>query len=309
VVDSLPVVYTAQPDDLRAAVEGVRERVAALAESRLYMVAVCLTVLSRVGRATTWRSWDSAPPTEARQFGRADITWAMRQLFGTTPDALLRADSSAREVLDEPSRVMLDVLYAPGGPLTLVADTPVGTGRRDTVKLAIDDSGWVWSDSHGPGHPSPLVEYNPVNTLNQQNGIACALAADAAVETNPANPGSVYAVKRNECPYRQQAGPDDPVCSLNTRVCGGSGGGGARAATKPRLLVPPVADSNALLMTPGTLTILVAQAQSNGALLPRARDLSLITSWCSTKGKNPMDNARLVQLLGASGVELLTDWS
>jgi len=41
---SLPVVFTADASDLRAAVEGVRRRVAGLAESRLYMVAAILTV-------------------------------------------------------------------------------------------------------------------------------------------------------------------------------------------------------------------------------------------------------------------------
>jgi hypothetical protein len=303
---AVPVVFTANPGDLRAAVESVRERIAALAESRLYQLAVVLTVLSRVGRATVWQSWDSAPPTQANRFGRSELTWAMRQLFESSSDALLRITSSARNVLGSPSRIMLDVFYGPGGPLTLVADAPVVGGRKDAVKLAIDDAGWVWSSSDSPGQPTTLVEYNPVNTLNQQNGVGCALPAHDVVTNNSTDPGSVYAVRRNQCSYIKQVSTGDPICALNGKVCGGSGGDGAREATKPRLLVPPVTGSNASLLTPDTLTTLVTQSKSNGAPLPKASDLSLIVSWCSRDGKGAMDNMPLLQLLGATGIELLT---
>lgn len=303
---SVPVVFSASPGDLQAAVQSVRERVNALAESRLYLLAVALTVLARAGRATAWQSWDSTPPATAKRFGRADITWAMRQLFETKTESLLHANSAARKVLGDPGRMMLEILYDPGAPVTLVADKPVSKGRN-SVKLPLDDHGWLWSESSGPGSSPAPIEYNPVNTLGQQNGVACALSAHDAVKQNPVSPGSVYAIRRNECPHCTQTGTADPICSLNGGKCGGSGGDGARTTTKPRLIVPPVADSTSLLLTPAALPTLLAQAKSNGAALPSARDLSLIVSWCAGNGQGPMDNMRLLQLLGVSGIKLLTD--
>lgn len=304
---SLPVLYEADPHDLRAAIGGIRDRVGELAQPRLYAVAVALTILVRAGRATTWPSWNSAPPGSAKRFGRRDVVWAMWQLFGAPTEALVRAGSNVDMQLHQPQRVLLDVLYGANGPLTLVAPKPI-ENRRDSVKLTLDNPSWVWSDrtTGSTASPTTIAEYNPVNSINQQNGIGCAFPTARAIEQNPDNPGSVYAVLRAQCPQRRAVVGGEPRCSLNDDVCGGQGDSRERATTKPRLLAPPMADSDAYLVLPDSIIQLVGLATAGAHLLPAASDLSLLVSWCHTGGSGVQDATRLPGLLGADGIRLLT---
>jgi hypothetical protein len=302
-----PPVYAAAPADVRLAVEGIRDRVSGLAEPRLYQVAVALTVLSGTGEATRWHSWGSPPPGSAKRFGRAQLVGAMWQLFGTATDALLHPASAVGAQLGNPKRVMLDVLYGANGPLTLVGSTRVANdSRKDSAKLTVDHGSWLWSSPGAGSPPVKVAEYNPVNSLGQQNGIGCALPASAAVASAPDDPASIYAVPRPSCPnYRTVAG-SEPICAINNIVCGGQGDGAARERTKPRLLAPPTAGSDAYLVLPGTITALVAQATRGSRPLPLASDLSLLVSWCHTDGSGAQDASRLASLLGGAGIKLLT---
>lgn len=303
---SLPVLYEADTSDLRAAIERIRDRVSELRQSRLYAVAVALTVLARHGRVTRWLSWDSAPPSSAKRFGRPDVAWAMWQLFGAPTAALIRAGSSVDIQLRQPPRILLDVLYGANGPLTLVAPTRI-ENRRDAVKLTLTNPSWVWSDqTSDPTSSTSIAEYNPVNSINQQNGIGCAFPAARAVDKNPASPGAVYGVLRANCPQRKTVVGKEPICSLNGAVCGGQGDGAERATTKPRLLAPPAEGIDAYVVLPDSIGRLVELATAGGHALPAANDLSLLVSWCHTGGSGIQDAARLPTLLGAEGIRLLT---
>ncbi len=303
---SLPVLYEADTSDLRAAIERIRDRLGELRQPRLYAVAVALTILARQGRATPWLSWDSAPPSSAKRFGRPDVVWAMWQLFGAPTKALIKTGSSVDMQLRQPPRVLLDVLYGANGPLTLVAPARI-ENRRDAVKLTLTNPSWIWSDQTSDSTSSTsIAEYNPVNSINQQNGIGCAFPAAAAVEKNPDSPGAVYGVSRAECPHRKAVVGKEPTCSLNGAVCGGQGDGAERATTKPRLLAPPAEGSDAYVVLPNSISKLVELATAGGHLLPAADDLSLLVSWCHTGGSGIQDAARLPILLGAEGLRLLT---
>lgn len=305
---SLPVLYEADPVDLRNAIRRIRERISNLQQPRLYGIAVALTVLARQGRVTTWPSWDSPPPMSAEPIGRRNLVWAMWQLFGACPDALISIGSAVCVQLHDPSRVLLDVFYDPGGPLTLVAPNPIpGQNRRDAVKLTLENPSWIWSDkTNGSNALADIIEYNPVNSINQQNGIGCALPTAVAVAEHPDSTDSVYAILRAQCPQRITPDDSEPKCSLNGKVCGGQGDGAERHATKPRLLAPPVNDSHGHLLLPGSIRTLVALATAGGRSLPAASDLSLLVSWCYTGGSGVQDATRLVNLLGADGIRLLT---
>jgi len=307
---TLPAVYAAAPRDLHDAIDRVRTRLAALAEPRLYQVAVQLTVMSRSTRATSWQAWDSPPPNSAIQFGRAEIVAAMWSLFGTRTSALLRPGSPVDQQLGNPQRVMLDILFDAKRRLTLTADKPTPTSphREDSVKLTIDDASWVWAPSGaGTSVPSNVVEYNPVNSLLVQNGIGCLLPAQDAAQ-HPAGPAALYSVARADCPARRVPVDGEPTCSLASKhqVCGGQGDGGGRAVTKPRLLAPAKPGDSSFLILPGTIPTLVNQATRNGAQLPKAQDLSLITAWCHANGVGTLNHSRLLGLLGAPGLSLLT---
>jgi|GEM_PF-6457991 len=304
---TLPVLYTAAPAELREAIERIRDRVSDLAESRLYQIAMALTVLTRSGGATGWQSWDTPPPTMAVRFGRAQIVGAMWELFGTSTDALLHPGCAVAQQLNNPKRVLLDVLYGANGPLTLVGNIRVAAdSRQDSAKLTLAHGSWIWSPA-GTASPSvKLAEYNPVNSINQQNGIGCALPAPMAVMKSPDDPAAVYAVPRPQCPNWRLVAGEEPKCAINGAVCGGQGDGAARASTKPRLLAPPAPTSDAYLVLPNTIEALVAQATRGGRQLPAATDLSFLASWCHTNGVGTQDATRITGLLGAQGLRLLT---
>lgn len=301
---TLPVVYTTTPAEVKAAVANIRSRLRNLAEPRLYHTAVALTVLYRTGRATEWRSWDTPPPVTAVRFGRRELIGAMWEMFGTKPHALLRADAPLLAQMNRPSRVMLDVLYGANGPLTLVGNMRVAAdSRRDSAKLELDDSNWLWGATTSQVR---LAEYNPVNTIYQQNGIGCAWPTSEAVGDSPPDPAAIYGVDRAQCPKRRNADGKEPTCAINGAVCGGQGDGAARAVTKPRLLAPPSPQSEAYVVLPESVKMLVAQATRGGKILPLASDLSLYVSWCHTGGSGTQDATRLPSLLGAQGLRLLT---
>ncbi len=306
---TLPAVYAAAPADLRSAFDNVRKRLADLAEPRLYQTAVQLTVMSRSNRATSWQAWDSPPPGVARVFGRAEIVSAMWSLFGTKTEGILQKGSPVDLQLGNPKRVMLDVLYNAKRDLTLVADNPPGsTSRKDAVRLTTADASWVWAPPGAAASPvSSIVEYNPVNSLGVQNGIGCLYPADVAAQ-QAVGPKAVYAVPRTGCPKRVVVAGQEPTCSLSAKnqVCGGQGDGEARTATKPRLLAPARLGDKGFLVLPDTVPSLVAQATKNGAKLPLAQDLSLITAWCHADGVGTLNHSRLLGLLGAPGLSLLT---
>ncbi|WP_144420143.1 hypothetical protein [Micromonospora haikouensis] len=200
----------------------------------------------------------------------------------------------------------MDLLFDPREALTLVADHRLpGPGSRDSAKLGIDAPDWVWSaEPLSAIRATTLAEYNPVNTLNQQNGIGCAWPADDAQAIG--EPQEVYAVPRSRCVNLVTVPGRDPQCRLNSKACAGTGEGTARTSTKPRLLAPAFAGDPGYLVLPGTIEALVAQATRNGAPLPRARNLSLVVSWCAANGTGNLDANRLIQLLGPPSLRLLT---
>lgn len=300
------ILFSADIHDVRVALERVRERIAGLAEPRLYSTAFALQVLTRANRATAWRSWDAAPPSTATEFGRGDLQWATQQMFGTTPTALLRDQSDAVSRLAAGSRVFLDPFYGSGGDLTLVSDKRIpGGGSHNSLRMNIDNSSWRWSQNSG-ADAIHSVEYNAGNTLNQQNGIGCELPASDAI-TRSSGPAAEYLTPRADCSYRH-SGVGEPTCALNGQVCGGQGSGVARLRTKPRLLAPPTPTSQARMLLPGAIESLVDKStDGHQRKKPIAKDVSLLVAWCASAGKAPFDSMRLVGLIGATGLSLLLD--
>lgn len=306
---SLPPVWTTEPGDLRDAAQRVHVCVSKLNQPRIYHLAVMLSVLARQGKVTAWTSWDTPPPIAATTVGRRDLVEAMWALFGTRTGALLDPGSSLVAALGNPSRVLLDPFYdAKRDPdnLRLVADRRIGATRTDSAALGLSSPDWIWAGA-GTAMTPVFREYNPVNSLNQQNGVGCALSAAEAVAHAPHDPGSLFAVPRNLCSRRQYSVGSEPTCALNGKTCGGQGDGAAREATKPRLVAPPVTSSSAWMLLPDSLTKLVALATGGGAApLPEAKDLAVLASWCHTNGAGPQGPMRLMNLLGPDGVQRLT---
>lgn len=305
------IIYSAAVEDVGAAVQRIRGRLQQLAEPRLYFMAIALTILVRKGQATAWRSWEASPPTSAVPFGRRQVQWAMWQLLGTQPAALLRTESQAAAML-APGRVMPEVFYNPRGPLTLVSEARIpGQGSRNALRLSPADPAWRWSEASAAtsiGLPE-AVEYNPVNTLNQQNGIKCSLPAISAAEGGATVAESTYALERHKCPHYSLREGSDPFCGINGEVCGGQGAGGSRARTKPRLLVPAVSHTDeGRLLVPGAISDLVDKATNDGACQkPNASDLALLVAWCAAGGSGLLDSTRLLELIGTAGLNELLE--
>lgn len=306
---SLPPVWRTDPEELRDAAQRVHTCVGKLNQPRIYHLAVMLSILARQGKVTAWTSWDTPPPTVAKTFGRRDLVGAMWALFGSSTGAVLSRGTSLVAAMGNPRRVLLDPFYdARRDPdsLRLVGDRMIGTTRTDSAALGLTSPHWIWGGTATATTPT-FREYNPVNSLNQQNGVGCALSAAAAMAHAPNDPASLYAVSRTLCSRRQQHAGSEPTCALNGRTCGGQGDGAAREATKPRLLAPPVTDANAWMLLPDSLTKLVALATGGDpARLPKAKDLAVLASWCDTDGTGPQGPMRLMNLLGPDGVQLLT---
>lgn len=306
------IIYSAAIEDVGAAILRIRGRLQQLAEPRLYFMAVALTILVRKGQATAWRSWEASPPSSAVAFGRRQIEWAMWQLLGTQPAALLRINSPAAAML-APGRVMPEVFYNPMGQLTLVSEARIPNhGGRNALRLPHADPAWRWS-SEATVEASvgvlEAVEYNPVNTLNQQNGIKCSLPAISAAAGGTEGAESTYAVERHLCPHYSSTEGNDPFCGLNGEVCGGQGAGRSRGRTKPRLLVPALSHAEeGRLLVPGAISNLVDKATRGGSLRkPKASDLSLLVAWCAADGTGLLDSTRLLELIGPAGLHELLD--
>ena len=301
------VVYTASPIDIGAAIGRVRARVRALSEPKLYELAFALAVMSRQGLVTSWHSWDTPPPATARRVGRRTFVDALWSLFGTSPSGLLHEGAPVIAQLDGPNRVMIDVFYdAQREPLTLVGDKRIPGTTRNSVKLRLDDPNWLWNPQVS-ATTAQAAEHNPVNAMNQQNGVRCGLPTSIAAVA-AGGPSQAYGVDRRSCEHRVVPADGEPKCLLNDQVCGGQGDGAARETTKPRLLAPPSpsAGEGEYVLLPRALADLVGQATKNGAELPAASDLSLIASWCQNPAARYLDHMRLLSLIGADGLRLLT---
>ncbi|WP_282943929.1 hypothetical protein [Cellulomonas endometrii] len=294
------IIYDATPTDLRDAVRGIRERVAGLPEPRLYQSAVVLAVLLKARAAVRWVRWEDPAPRTGLPLGKAEFVGAMNELFGGERGRLVCTDEAP---LPGAHRLLLDVFYdAKRAPLTLV--DPV---TKNSVKLDFDSPAWIWNSSGVPPATStPMLEYNPINTMNAQNGIYCSLSLSSAVRRGDA--GTVYATDRSRCEHRVRLDGGDSVCELSNKRCGSMGSGVDRQATKPRLIAPVRAEGGRdVALLPGAMESLVERATGGGAHpLPRAQDLSLVVAWCHAAGRSiRLDHGRINRLLG-SGISLLT---
>lgn len=306
---TLPPVWTMNAEELRDAAQRVRVCVGKLSQPRIYHLAVMLSVLAVQGKVTAWSSWDTPPPTVAKNFGRNDLINAMWALFGTRTDSLLEPETALVSAMGNPTRVLLDPFYdAKREPdrFRLVGNRKIGTSRADSGAVALGSPYWVWAGTASATLPA-FREYNPDNSRNQQNGVRCALPAIDSLALAPHNPGSLYTVSRTLCPRRHYQTGSDPVCALNGDGCGGQGDGAARTATKPRLLAPPVPGAGTFMLLPNSLARLVSLATGGDSTrLPKAKDLAVLASWCHTNGNGPQGPMRLINVLGQDGIQLLS---
>jgi hypothetical protein len=299
-MSSTPALYSATSSDIRAAVERIRACVSELKAPKLYHAAVAATVLHRAGRAQQLRAWDSLPTGSALRVRRGDIGWAIAQLFGAPTDALLTSTGTVRTTLGTPQTVVLDLMYDHSGPLTLVE----GNTMKSAMKLEISDESWVWNAGAGNTSPTTYVEYNPVNSWGQQNGVFCALPLGSTSHLSAGEREATYDLNRVLCPHRSV----DAKCNLNNESCAAMNSSTARATGKPRLMVPVSATGNTTVLLPGAVEALVEEATSHGSIsLPSATDFSLVASWCHAGGGGVLDHSRVTTLLGAQGVDTLLE--
>lgn len=301
-MSSYPVVFTASPQELGTSIRSVRATVGALPEGRIYAAAFVLAVLTRNGSLTWWRNWDDPIPLPVNtKVTRAEIEGALWSAFGFASTAVLRAGSPPLAALGHPSRVMIEPFFDPQHPerVTVLKSTEAGTPRSgNSVKVALDDAAWLWNDPGTPGSVGQPVEYNSVNSYNQQNGVRCALPATTAVASGSA--AIAYRQPRPACDHYQAA---TNTCAINNGGCAADGDGGGRSSTKPRVLVPATAAADAWLLTPSAFEELIARARvdkgSGVALpLPKALDLAVIVGWARQGSGSALDFGPLVSLLG-----------
>lgn len=278
----------------------------------MYAAAFVLAVLVNRGALTWWRDWsDPVPAPVALDGPRARIEEAMWASFGFDTAVVLRSGSAPVQALGGPARVLVDPFFDPQRPerVTVVKQTLPGTTKsQNSVKVRLDDPAWLWNDSGASLPLSQAVEYNPVNSYNQQNGVRCALPASSAVASGHAHAAATYHLNRLSCPSYQV---NDNTCGINGAKCASDGAGGTRIP-KPRVIIPPSAFSDEWLLTPTAFDELVSQARtdkSTGSLqpLPKARDIAILTGWAQRGTGDALDFGPLVTLLGPSLVHTLTE--
>jgi len=297
-----PVVFTATPGDLSDAIARIRAAVRQLRAPKLYQAAFAATILTRAGKAQQLAHWAALPTGSARQIRRGDFVWAMTQAFGTSVDALLAPAVPARVALGSVSQVVLDLLYDAMGPLTLVARH--GDVAKDALKLTLTDQSWIWNSGSGTPTPTKQVEYNPINSFGQQNGIHCALPLELARQVP--EPHLAYSVPRTDCVHRLSTAR----CSLNGDWCASMDKDTQRATGKPRLYVPVLNQPDAKVLLPGAIEHLVNEATDGGNVSrPSAADMSLVASWCAANGNGNFNHTRLASILGAEGIRVLLETS
>ena len=302
------VISTVEATDVRAAVLSLRSRVRLMAEPRLYFTALSLALLKRQRLVSQWSSWDAPPPLKGQSLNRATFANAMWSLFGTTRIGMLREESAAWAAC-ESDQVMLDPFYDTQKPnqLTLVTKSAFsGHSPANSLKLDISDPGWRWHASGTGTTEFRRVEYNASNTLNQQNGISCAMSPAEAAASAAGAP-TTYQVDRSNCIHHAVTAKG-PTCSLNGKTCGSLGDGVARDRTKPRLYASTGEGSAERVLLPDAFDRLLDAATASGRFaLPRAEDMALLTSWCHNSGAGKVDSMRFLSLLGPEGIERFTD--
>lgn len=301
-MSSYPAVFTASPQDLGSAMRSVRAAVGGLPEGRIYAAAFVFAILTRNGTLTWWRDWNDPVPTPvATRVTRAQTEGALWAAFGFESAVVLRAGSPPLAALGHPERVMLEPFFDSQHPerITVLKYTAPGTSRSEnSVKVSLDDAAWLWNDPGAPGPVAQAVEYNAVNSYNQQNGVRCALPARTALSLGQA--AATYRRARPECDRYQAA---DNTCTINGRGCAADGDGGGRTSTKPRVLIPAAPGGDTWLLTPSAFEELITRARvsktSGVALpLPKALDLAIIIGWAKQGSGVALDFGPLVNLLG-----------
>jgi hypothetical protein len=308
---SYPAVFSATDQDLGTAVRGIREALHGLPEPRLYAAAFVLAALVNRGAVTWWGDWNAAVPVPVAVTGfRGMVEDTMWAAFGFPTASIFKAGTPPVTVLGNPQRVLVDPFYDAqhAERLTVVKPTPAGVSRTgNSIKVPIDDGAWIWSASSTFSTLSSAVEYNPVNTYNQQNGLRCALPAQTAIASGPSNAAAAYRIERSNCPNFRT----DNNCGLNDERCASDGAGGTRIS-KPRVIVPSAPAATDWLLTPTAFDEMISRARVDKhtgipEALPRARDLALVTGWAHQGNGQSLDFGRLVGLLGPTLLPELVD--
>lgn len=276
----------------------------------MYAAAFLLAALANQGSVTWWRQWTDPVPTPVAFTGpRAKIEAIMWRAFGFDAPSVLRAGSAPLAALSNPTRVMIDPFFSAQNPdrVTVVKPTQAGVSRAgNSIKVDLNDGAWVWNAAGPTATAFSAVEYNPVNTFNQQNGVRCALPASTAVGA-PSGPAAAYHTDRLSCPHYGGAN----TCQVNGEHCASDGAGGTRIP-KPRVLVPSAPGCDDSLLTPTAFDEMISRSRVDKATghaqpLPKAQDLALLTAWAQRGSGAALDFGPLVLLLGPALLPLLTE--
>jgi hypothetical protein len=276
----------------------------------VYEAAFVLAQLVNSGQLAWWQDWNQPPAPIPFSGPRGKIEGVLWAAFGFDSSAVFRDETPPVVALGSPARVMIDPFFDSQHPdrVTVVKYTAPGTSKAgNSIKVRLDDPAWIWNPPKDP--PTPVtapVEYNPVNTYNQQNGVWCALPA-ATATNDPGGPAGTYHTLRVNCP---RYGADN-VCSVNNKECAADGAGGTRIS-KPRVIVPSAPGVDDWLLTPTAFDELVARARTDkntghALPLPRARDLSILIGWAQQGHGNGLDFSPLLGMLGPQLLGLLTE--
>lgn len=277
----------------------------------MYAAAFVLATLVNRGDITWWAHWgDPIPPTVALNGKRATIEGALWHAFGFASSSIFRPNSEALRVLGSPDHVLVEPFYNPTDPtlVTVVRRTAPGTAKAmNSVRVQLDDPSWIWGSGATAGSASKPVEYNGINSYNQQNGVRCALDATTASQNGSISALPAYSKERTQCPHHSTGNR----CDVNQNDCASDGAGNTRVS-KPRVIVPPLPGSGDWLLTPSAFEDLrdrarVDKATGRSAGLPMALDLATITGWAKHGSGSGLDFGPLVSLLGPNLLPVLTE--
>jgi len=306
------VPFSATPFELNLALSRLHDAYTGLKRPRRWYTALILAVLVKQNRLREWDAWSVTPPLgyPISMTGAAiDVSAA---LFGTSPATVLRQNvGGVLEFLGfEIDALIVDPFRQ--SPATPDSGLCVVIRRHDRVIVPFDDPGWIWNDDAAGDWTTTeeerVKEFKISNDFKTQQGVACSwpatdlhnLGASVAEATLNTDRHSCSHWERTVTPQWPQAKP--PFCNIDGVQCAAKGAGGIGPGG-PRVLIPSA--NQHVLVAPGSFPRMLREANPEGAPLPAAEDIALVTSWFFKRSGAVLDHNRLHDLVAPRHSQIL----